>query len=99
MTETFEYDPLTDTTIIHTTQDVSAYLDNNKAHQNEFEDRKRLTSEFDLYASIPAGIIHKWLIEEGLNVFDKNHYPRVFRKLNDPEYRHLKTTKYMHRVK
>jgi hypothetical protein len=48
------------------------------------------------YASIPTGLQMKWLIEEGLDVYDDNHWPRILRKLNDPEYKYLKTTNKYH---
>ena len=41
--------------------------------------------------TIPNGVIAKWLSEEGINFYDKNHWQAVKRKLNSPEYRYLRT--------
>lgn len=97
--ETFEYDPMNDLTIIHTEQDVEPYLELNKARQNELQDRRELLSDMSHYACIPNVIIQKWLVEEGINVFDKNHQKKVFQKLNSPEYRYLKSTTFTHNIK
>ena len=78
-------------------QDVEPVLEQNKALQNMDEVTKQgIKQEFWLYASIPNGIQMKWLLEEGLDVYDKNAWPQVMRKLNDPEYRYLKTTSKHH---
>ena len=39
--------------------------------------------------SIPASIGMKWLVEEGLDVWNPEHRPDVMRKLMDSDYRHL----------
>jgi hypothetical protein len=38
----------------------------------------------------------KWLVEEGLDIYDDNAWPQIFRKLNDPQYAYLKTTAKRH---
>lgn len=43
-------------------------------------------------ASIPNIIVHKWLVEEGINVLDHEHWPKVKAKLNSGQYAYLKTT-------
>ena len=47
--------------------------------------------EMKRVASIPAGLVAKWLMEEGLDVFNPEHAERVARKLNDPDYAYLRT--------
>lgn len=42
-------------------------------------------------ASIPNALIAKWLVEEGLDVYNPDHAERVMRKLNDPDYAYLRT--------
>lgn len=42
-------------------------------------------------ASIPAALIVKWFVEDGIDVFDPDHADRVMRKLNDPDYAYLRT--------
>lgn len=87
------YDPETDETTIETIQDCEPFLELNKTQQND-RDYKRhgIDSEFLHVARIPSTVIEKWLLEEKLDVFNRFHWPRVKRKLMDPEWRHLRTT-------
>lgn len=39
--------------------------------------------------SIPASVGMKWLVEEGIDVWNPEHRPAVMRKLMDSDYRHL----------
>ncbi len=95
-----EYDPLSnETTIIHV-GDASATLEDNKVKANSAEYTKRgLKNEFMLYASIPAIVQTKLLIEHGIDVYNTDHAERLFKILNDPEYKYLKTTHLTHRPK
>lgn len=94
----FNYDHSTDTSIVSSEQDVSAVIEANKILQNsESYTKKGMKASWWHYASIPNIVIEKWKNEYGVNVFDKNHEKRVFRLLNQPEYRYLKTTTKMHR--
>lgn len=96
----FEYDELTDTTTLTRSQDSSPILEWNKALQNNEDYSKQgIKDSMWHYAQIPTMLIEKWLLEEGLDVFNKNHAQRLFRKLNDPEFRHLKTTTKTHMVR
>ena len=98
VTTYFEYDPVSDTSIIGREQDVSLLLDQNKRLQNDPEyTRLGIKNEWWHYASYPAVIIEKWMNEYGVNVFDENHNKRVFELTNRPEYRYLKTTTKMDR--
>lgn len=100
VTTTFDYDPLTDTTIIGTFQDVGPLLERNKLLQLDTDYSKRgIKKDWWHYASIPNVIIEKWLNEDGINVYNKDHTQAVYRKLNDPEYRYLKTTTGFHMPK
>jgi hypothetical protein len=100
VTTFFDYDHATDTTVVGHEQDVSLLLDVNKAMQNDTEySRKGIKNEWWHYASIPAIIIQKWRDEFGIDVFNKDHVKAVYKKLNDPEYRYLKTTAGFHMPK
>lgn len=93
MTTTFDYDHVSDTTIIGREQDVSILLEVNKALQSTDDYFKQGVKESWLhYASYPPIIIEKWLNEYGVNVFDKDHQKKVKELTNRPEYRYLKTT-------
>ncbi|TFH50927.1 MAG: hypothetical protein E4H01_01190 [Lysobacterales bacterium] len=100
MTTTFDYDHSTDTTTVGLEQDVSLLLDVNKVLQNDANYSKDgIKRDWWHYASIPSIIIEKWLNEDGVNVFDKDHTKAVYKKLNDPAYRYLKTTAGFHKPK
>lgn len=91
-TEWWIWDSATRTASIRTEWDVTAILDSNKAAQNQ-DDQGWFSNKREMRraASIPNAIIYKWLIEEGINIWDNNHLPAVRRKLNDPEWRWLRT--------
>lgn len=96
-----DYNPVTDeTTIIHEFADVEGALDLNKAMANDADyTRAGMKRDWWHYASIPMSLIHKWLVEEGIDVFDRNDEWKVYQKVNSPEYRYLKTTAKHHQVK
>lgn len=107
MRELFSHDPdtgmtvwaeITDNDVVFEyEQDVEPYLEENKKLQNEDGYTKAgIKDEFWHYASIPNAIHMKWLIEEGLDVYDKNAMPQILKKLNDPQYRYLKATTKVH---
>ena len=94
-----EYDDATDTTYISELQDCTQLIETNKATQNigtpggkfnEYE-RAGLKNSWVHVGSVPTLILEKWRREEGIDVFNKNHWPAVVRKLNDPEWRYLRT--------
>jgi len=98
ITTTFDYDHATDETIIGRHQDVGLILDMNKAVANDDEITKiGIKSGWWQYATIPNIIIEKFRTEHGVDFFNKDHSKAVFRLLNQPEYRYLKTTTKMHR--
>jgi len=100
ITTTFDYDYATDTTIVGSEQDVSLLLDVNKKLQNDHSySRNGIKNDWWHYASIPSIIIQKWKDEFGIDVFNKDHLKAVYAKLNDPEYRYLKTTAGFHKPK
>lgn len=72
------------------TQDCEPILERNKALQND-GDGYSPSRDLRRVASIPNVVIEKWLNEDGINLFDPAHADAVRRKLNDPEWRHLRT--------
>lgn len=99
--ERYSFDHDTGRLIIARTQLVQDILDNNTelANSNDRSWRKRDDRQM-LFASIPNIVIEQWLAE-GINVWaaktDRQGRPnemlkRVLRKLEDPEWRRLKTT-------
>lgn len=94
----FDYNELTDEVTLEYEQDAAPVLEQNKALANiEDYSKHGIKQELWHYASIPVGLQMKWLIEEGLDVYDDNAWPQIFRKLNDPEYAYLKATSGFHR--
>lgn len=91
LAEYHDYDPLTDRTTIEYVQDAAPILERNKALHNHDDRGWSPSRDMRRAASIPDIIVLKWLKEDGINVFDRDHWPAVKRKLNDPEYRYLRT--------
>jgi len=94
------YDPMTDATTIRTVGDCEPVLEMNKRMANDTAFTKEgIGRDFWLYARIPAAIQVKWLIEDGIDIWNKHHGPRISRKLEDPEWKYLKTTTRHHKFK
>lgn len=95
-----EYDVLTDETRIIHTSDAEPYLNLNKARANDDELTKQgIKNGMWLYASIPPGVQVDWLLNYGVDVYKKEHGPRISKLLEDPEYKYLKTTTKYHKIK
>ncbi len=71
-------------------QDVEPFLDANKVLFNE-GDGYTPSRDMRRVATIPNIIAEKWLIEEGIDVHNRDHWPAVKRKLNSNEWRYLRT--------
>jgi hypothetical protein len=98
MTTTFDYDPISDITTLGYEQDVTAFVEYGKELQkHEDYSKQGIKNGWWHYCIFPPIIIQKWLIEHGVNVFDRNHQKKVYSLINQPEYRYLKTTTKMHR--
>jgi len=85
----FHYDTDTDETVIETVQDVEPYLERNKNLRNNPELRAE-DPEMWHVASIPAGVQLLWR-KEGVDIFNREHWPEVRRRLNSPEWAYLRT--------
>lgn len=95
-----DYDPVTDEMTIGYAADSTPILEVNKAMANDTEfSKKGIKDGFWLYASIPAEIQVRWMIEHGIDIMNRHHGPRISKLLNDPEYRYLKTTTKNHQFK
>ena len=93
VTTTFDYDHASDTTLIGYEQDVTKILDRNKRLQNDDQYSKDgIKNEWWHEAHIPDIIILKWRTEYGVDVYNKDHLPKVKKLLQDPVYKYLKTT-------
>lgn len=99
LTEIFHYDHTTDTSYIETLQDVEPILEENKALQiDENYTKDGIKNEMWHYAKIPVIVQLQWLQKYGAenDPMKKGNEKLLFRLLNDPEWRHLKTTNKIH---
>lgn len=95
-----EYDSQTDETKIITTGDAEPYLEANKALANDSEaTQKGIKGGFWKYASIPPGVQVQWLVNHGVDIYNKHHGPQISKLLEDPQYKYLKTTHKRHILK
>jgi|TARA_R100001163_G_scaffold58139_1_gene46342 ribosomal protein L32E len=89
----FKYDHGEDKVVLQNVQDVEPLLELNK---------KELTGD-SMYgtgdnavgmrkvASIPLVVIEKWKRELGVDIMNKNDWPKIKQLLNDPENRFFRT--------
>jgi hypothetical protein len=87
------YDHDTDSIVSNRVQDVQPILELNKkeALGDSIYGPTNPASDMRKVASIPLVIIEKWKRELGVDVFNKDHMPKVKQLLNDPEYKWLRT--------
>lgn len=86
----FHYDGLSETFTIKYVQDCTDLIEWNKAAQNH-NDGYSPTRNIRRACSIPLGLQRKWLAEEGWDCMDPQNWPKLKRRLNDPDFRHLRT--------
>ena len=86
----FEDAPADDGFLIRHEANEQPILAENRAIQNHDEGPHR-GKEMRHAARIPDIIAMKWLTEEGIWIDNKDHWQGVKRKLNDPDYRWLRT--------
>ena len=77
-------------------QDVEPILELNKAKANQTDKSEQIKDGWWHYGSIPLSLVLKWQIEEGIDVYNPDHMPRVLAKMNDREFSYLKATDGMH---
>lgn len=76
---------------IVTEQDAQPHIEMNKIKQGYGREYYAKDDDMWRVASIPIGIIMKWLVEDGIDVYNPHHADAVKKKLNDPEWKYLKT--------
>jgi hypothetical protein len=99
VTEVFHYDHVTGDAFIETLQDVDGILDGNKALQNSDDYTKHgMKNDMLHFASIPIVVQMRWLAEYGSESWPMRpgNEKLLFRLLNSPEWRYLKTTNKVH---
>jgi hypothetical protein len=83
---------------IHYRADVQPILDYTKALRNDSMTDAGIKNDMWHFASIPPVVIMKLRFEYGVDVFNRNHYKRLFELLNS-EFKYLKTTDLNHTVR
>ena len=73
---------------IRRTVDAENVIRKNKQMQNEHNGRY---GNIAVVGSIPILILEQWQKETGVNMFSKEFDTIIKRKLNDPDYKYLKT--------
>ncbi len=89
----FHYDEMEDRTTIRRVQDCEPIVERNKLLQtdNPYSPDRSLKR----IASIPLVIAEKWIAEDGINWLSlpkKEKAAYLRKKLNDPDWRHLRTS-------
>tara|TARA_R100000995_G_scaffold84081_2_gene61685 strand:- start:169 stop:486 length:318 start_codon:yes stop_codon:yes gene_type:complete len=88
------YDADGDNLVQHSVQDVRPLIELNKKEFNkDYINGGVETKELGMrkVASIPLIIVEKWKREHGVDMMNKDHWPKIKKLLNDPEYRFLRT--------
>ena len=99
ITEIFHYDHMTGDVHIETRQDVTKILETNKALQNDESYWKHgVKNDMAHFAHIPDIVQLQWINKYGLenDPMRKGNEKLLFKLLNSPEYRYLKTTNKIH---
>ena len=82
------------------TQDTTPVIEHNKALANHEErSRKGIKDGWWHYASIPNIVIQKWNTEINGNILDRRNAKELFKRLNHPDYKYLRSTHGKHTVK
>jgi len=75
---------------------LNAYLEKNKKEYNAIPHKQYKSalreSKFWKAADIPNVIVEKWKKEEGIDLFNDEHWPKVQAKLNSTEFVFLRTS-------
>lgn len=87
--QTYDYDPMTDSHMITTHQQVSGLLDSLQNRRNDPDYwKKALKEEWVHFASIPT-VVEMELKKKGLSLYDKNATKRIMQEI-EQNYPYLK---------
>lgn len=86
-----EYDPIDDQLTVVNQQDCEPTIELNKKLYNDGTDGYGPTREWRRVATIPNIILEKWLLEEGIRYWDSEDTHKLAAKLDDPEWKFLRT--------
>jgi hypothetical protein len=86
----FYFDESSDLLVSRLVQDVEPFIERNKRLQNDGTDGYTPSREMRRVASIPNIVVHQWQ-QEGIDIFDRNDWPKVRARLNSREWSFLRT--------
>ena len=88
------YNHTDDTVVHHAVQDIEPLLELNKKEYNkDYIHGGVETKETGMrkVASIPLIIVEKWKRDHGIDMMNKDHWPKIKQLLNSNEYKFLRT--------
>ena len=93
-TESWYYDEATNSFTIRNNWNVGDVLASNKRLANASVDSRFGSGLMHHAAEIPLGVVTKFMKDYNIDVFssDPDHKKRLMKKLDEPEWRYLKTT-------
>lgn len=83
------YDSMAKKNHIRHEYDVGNVLDTNQIELNA--SRSDWKGDWHKVAEVPLGVIHQWANEEGLDFYNRDHWPAIRKKLNSNEFRKFRT--------
>ncbi len=89
--EYFHVDELTGEIAIQRVQDAAPVLEANKRAQTA-GDGFSPSRELREIAEIPLGVVELWRTILGVNIYDRNHWPKVKKLLADRDWMWLRTS-------
>lgn len=85
-------DPNEDRLDVERVQMVDPIIERNKRLQNDPEHKRNgIKNDWCHFATWPNIIIEKWMVDYGINVLKRDHWHAALKKLEDPDWRYLKT--------
>lgn len=99
VTNTYHVDDETGAITVHKSQDVTAVIEANKEARRvrHFDEGKR-PDNIRKYCSIPIGIQYELMWKHGVDIRNRDHWPRMFHLINT-EYTDCKVTDLTHEFK
>ena len=96
--ETNQFDEVTGEWRIHKSQNVESVVEAAKAIANSRATDVGIKKGLWSYCVVPQAVQYELLWKHGVNINNRNHWPRLFELINK-EYPHLKTTHKHHAMR
>jgi len=87
----FHEDRSTGDVVIETAQNVAPVLAANAADYTSGHDGYTPSRDMRKVASIPLVEVHRLMREDGISIFDRNDWPKIAAKLDDPNWIKFRT--------